>query len=126
VYLVDLTTSSEPNSVTPAIAHVVSTGATGQAPEDIAAALRRALRNHRALIILDNFEGVLPAGAMLVEMLAAYPRLTVLTTSREPARTAMEEAQSESRKREGIESWLCSVPDRGLEANAGEIGVALV
>jgi non-specific serine/threonine protein kinase len=91
VYLVDLTTSSEPRGVAPAIAHVVGTGTTGQAPEDVAAALRRALRDQRALIVLDNFEGVLQAAAMLVEMLAACPGLTLLTTSRESARAAIEE-----------------------------------
>ena len=91
VYLVDLTTSHEPRGVAPAIAHVVGTGTPSQAPDDVAAALQRALRDKRALIVLDNFEGVLPAAAMLSEMLAACPRLAVLTTSREPARATMEE-----------------------------------
>jgi hypothetical protein len=36
VYLVDLTTTCEPGTVAPAIAYVVGTVTTGQAPEDIA------------------------------------------------------------------------------------------
>jgi predicted ATPase len=71
VYLVDLTTTSEPRGVAPAIAHVVGTGTTGQATEDVAAGLQRALRDQHALIVLDNFEGVLSAATMLVDMLAA-------------------------------------------------------
>jgi hypothetical protein len=70
----------------------VGTGTTGQATEDVVAALGRALRDQRALIVLDNLEGVLPAAAMLVEILALCPRGRLskrcLLRRRSPRRTS--------------------------------------
>jgi hypothetical protein len=45
-------------------------------------ALKAALHNHEFLLILDNFEQILPAGAYLAELLAVAPRLKVMVTSR--------------------------------------------
>jgi predicted ATPase/transcriptional regulator with XRE-family HTH domain len=42
------------------------------------------LRGHTALLIIDNFEHLLPAGEIVAGLLAACPRLRVLVTSRAP------------------------------------------
>ena len=47
-------------------------------------ALVASLRGRRALLVLDNFEQVLDAAAMLTELLAGAPGLTLLVTSRAP------------------------------------------
>lgn len=48
------------------------------------AQLREFLRERQILLILDNFEQVLPAGAQVAQLLETAPRLTVLVTSRSP------------------------------------------
>jgi non-specific serine/threonine protein kinase len=50
------------------------------------AKLRRVLQSRQMLIILDNFEQVIPAASHLGELLAACPRLVLLVTSREVLR----------------------------------------
>jgi non-specific serine/threonine protein kinase len=45
-------------------------------------ALSRALGERLLLLVLDNFEHVLPAAPLLAELLATHPRLTILVTSR--------------------------------------------
>jgi predicted ATPase/DNA-binding SARP family transcriptional activator len=48
------------------------------------------LRERRALLVLDNFEQLLAAAPFVGELLAAAPRLWILTTSRAPLRLAGE------------------------------------
>lgn len=48
------------------------------------------LRERRMLLVLDNFEQLLPAAPFVGELLAASPRLWVLATSRAPLRLAAE------------------------------------
>lgn len=45
-------------------------------------ALKSALRPREFLLILDNFEQLLPARALITDLLAALPRLKILVTSR--------------------------------------------
>lgn len=49
------------------------------------------LRERRFLIILDNFEQVLPAASWLADLLASCPKIAVLVTSREPLRLRWEQ-----------------------------------
>jgi predicted ATPase/DNA-binding CsgD family transcriptional regulator/transcriptional regulator with XRE-family HTH domain/Tfp pilus assembly protein PilF len=49
------------------------------------------LHGRRILLVLDNFEQILPAAALVGELLAACPRLTVLATSRSPLQVAGEQ-----------------------------------
>ncbi|HET8999879.1 MAG TPA: LuxR C-terminal-related transcriptional regulator [bacterium] len=48
------------------------------------------LKDRRLLLILDNFEHVLPAAARVADLLAAAPQLKVLATSREPLNLLLE------------------------------------
>ncbi len=48
--------------------------------------LKDYLRERNLLLVLDNFEQVLPAGTIVAELLAAAPGLKALVTSRAPLR----------------------------------------
>ncbi len=48
----------------------------------VAETLREALRTQQTLLVLDNFEGVVDAGPVVTELLAAAPGLKALVTSR--------------------------------------------
>ena len=52
--------------------------------------VRSAAGATHALMLLDNFEHLLPAGPLLTELLAVCPRLTLLVTSRERLRLSGE------------------------------------
>ena len=45
-------------------------------------ALKCALRNRDFLLILDNFEQILPARSLIIDLLAALPQLKIVATSR--------------------------------------------
>ncbi|MBN2388579.1 MAG: hypothetical protein JXB85_16300 [Anaerolineales bacterium] len=47
-----------------------------------ASGLKNALREHEFLLILDNFEQILPARSLVTDLLTACPRLKILVTSR--------------------------------------------
>ncbi|MGY4858485.1 DUF4062 domain-containing protein [Cryobacterium sp. AP23] len=80
VYFVDLAPVQDPANVATAIAQTLGVRNTGDGPvED---KLLIALRGRRVLLVLDNFEQVLPAAAMVTRLLAALPTLNVLVTSR--------------------------------------------
>ena len=49
-----------------------------------------ALRDRAALLLLDNFEHVLPAAALVARLLGECPALSILVTSREPLRLRAE------------------------------------
>jgi predicted ATPase len=49
------------------------------------------LRMRQVLLVLDNFEHLLPAASLLADLLAACPRLTVLVTSRAALRLQWEQ-----------------------------------
>lgn len=59
----------------------------GETPE---AAVRRLLARRSGLLVLDNFEHVLPAAPLVGDLLAACPGITVLATSREALRLQAE------------------------------------
>lgn len=55
--------------------------------ESLQASLRRFIGNQRVLLVMDNFEHVLPAALDVVaDLLVSCPNLTVLATSRTPLR----------------------------------------
>jgi len=78
---VPLETVHDPDLVVEAIAHGL--GVRGAAAHSLEQGLGEHLRPRQLLLVLDNFEQVLPAGNLVGRLLADCPRLAVLTTSRE-------------------------------------------
>jgi non-specific serine/threonine protein kinase len=78
-YFVDLSDVQQPELVLPAIAAELGVQTAGRPVLD---SLEAALRHGEYLLVLDNFEQVLPAAEELAGLLTACPRLSVLVTSR--------------------------------------------
>jgi predicted ATPase len=84
VYFVDLTPFRDPAQVLPAIAQVLELRPHGdQSLSDLIVSF---LKSRQLLLMLDNFEQILPAAAEIADLLAACPALQVLATSRAPLR----------------------------------------
>jgi len=82
VYFVSLEETGEPGSVLTRIAAALSLAISPNAnPLPL---LQNALSAHRVLLVLDNFEQVLPAADVLASLVKAVPTLRLLVTSREP------------------------------------------
>jgi len=80
VTMVSLASIGDPTLVAPAIAYALGVRDTGdRSPED---GLVTALREKSMLLVLDNVEQVKAAAPLLVALLAACPRLTLLVPSR--------------------------------------------
>ena len=86
VLVVDLTAVRDPDLVAAEISGVLDRTAGPRSAESLPAALA----DSRALLVLDNFEHVLPAAGQVGELVAACPLLTVLVTSRERLRLRAE------------------------------------
>jgi predicted ATPase/DNA-binding XRE family transcriptional regulator len=80
VCFVPLAPVTEPNLVSSAIA--LALGVRRGAGQSMAESLEQHLRERQQLLLLDNFERLLDAGASLALLLGACPRLKVLVTSR--------------------------------------------
>ena len=79
---VDLAPTSDPALVGSAIARALG---VEESPElSLVDTLAQALGGEQALVVLDNFEQVLPAAAFVHELLGAAAELTVLATSQAP------------------------------------------
>ncbi|MDQ2652514.1 MAG: hypothetical protein M3Z20_05645, partial [Chloroflexota bacterium] len=76
---VDLADVHHPALVLPTIAGALNVRTDGRPVLD---SLTFALRDNEALLVLDNFEQVLPAAEFLAELLDACPQLRLLVTSR--------------------------------------------
>ena len=79
VAFVDLAPVHDPEFVPSTVAQAL--GAQETAGRSALDALRDRLGGRSVLLVLDNFEQVLPAAAFVAELLAALPEATVLTTS---------------------------------------------
>jgi predicted ATPase len=91
VIIVDLTPVRDPHLVLPTIAQALGLIDTGRSP--LSERLRAFLREREAvLMVLDNFEQVLPAAASLADLLASCPGLVLLVTSRVPLHLRWEQA----------------------------------
>ncbi|HET9222813.1 MAG TPA: NB-ARC domain-containing protein, partial [Roseiflexaceae bacterium] len=82
VCFVSLAAIQDPALVTPTIGEALGLPDAGDQP--LAMRLAHALRDRQQLLILDNFEQVLAAALVIVDLLAAAPGLKVLATSRAP------------------------------------------
>jgi predicted ATPase/class 3 adenylate cyclase len=80
VFFVDLAPLRDPALVGPTVAH--SIGLREEPRRPIADLLKQHLESREALLVLDNFEHLLPARDFVSEILAAAPRTKVLATSR--------------------------------------------
>lgn len=90
VSFIDLTTITAPERVLPAIAPAFGIRYVGQSYERLEQTIRRVVGDREVLLLVDNFEHVLPAATSLLELLAGCPRLKILVTSRAPLRVAAE------------------------------------
>lgn len=84
VWFVDLAPIHDAGLVGSTIAHAL--GIKEAAGQPSADTLKTALRDKQSLIVLDNFEQVMPAAGLVADLLAAAPQLKVLITSREVLR----------------------------------------
>ncbi len=80
VVFTDLAPLRDPGLVPNALARRLGLDERDATP--LSSLLRTALRDHRMLIVLDNFEHVLPARDAVLNLLEACPGLVVLATSR--------------------------------------------
>jgi predicted ATPase/DNA-binding CsgD family transcriptional regulator/tetratricopeptide (TPR) repeat protein len=80
VCAVPLAPISDPDLVLPTIAQAL--GLTEGAAGSFLALLQALLLDQQCLLLLDNFEQVLPAAPRLIELLAACPGVKLLVTSR--------------------------------------------
>ena len=80
VAFVPLAAVTDPNLVAPTVGQALGMRGAGDRP--LGERLRASLRGTRLLLVLDNFEHLLPAAPAVAELLAACPGLTVLVTSR--------------------------------------------
>ena len=83
---VSLAALRSPEQVPAAVAALL--GLPERAGQSTQQRLALALQHRQALLVLDNFEHLLPAAALVSELLAACPRLAVLATSRSPLNLA--------------------------------------
>lgn len=88
VVFADLAPVARAEDVIPVIASALGI------PETFGAAhvanIHSRLRNQRLLIVLDNFEQVMPAAPQIAKLLAASPDLKIIATSREALRLSAE------------------------------------
>ena len=80
VAFVSLASLVDPALVLPTIA--AELGVPESARESVGQRIAETLRSRELLLVLDNFEQVMPAAVEIEYLLAACPRLTVLVTSR--------------------------------------------
>jgi predicted ATPase/DNA-binding SARP family transcriptional activator len=88
-WFVSLAATASTEHVASAIAQAV--GVTPLEGETLERAVERFLAPKHGLLVLDNFEHLLPAAPLIGELLAAAPALTVLATSREALRLQAEQ-----------------------------------
>jgi predicted ATPase len=88
VCFVDLAPIKEPGLVGATIAAALGVTETGGQP--VLEQVKHYVRERQLLLLLDNFEQVLAAGPLVIELLAAAPRLKVIVTSRAALRVSGE------------------------------------
>jgi predicted ATPase/class 3 adenylate cyclase len=118
VHFVALATISDQTLVAPTIAGTLGLRESADMP--ILEALREHLRGRQLLLLLDNFEQVTPAAALIGDLLAAAPRVKGLVTSRGALRVQGEQEYP-------VPPLLAPTSDKGLgpEALAGFPAVQL-
>ena len=80
VHFISLAPISDPNLVIPTIAGSLDIKETGT--QSLLDLLKASLYNKHLLLVLDNFEQILPAARQLTDLLASCPQLKIMVTSR--------------------------------------------
>lgn len=80
VSFVPLATITNPRFVVSSIGHALGVRESGHEP--LLVGLKNVLRDKQVLLVLDNFEQIVPAGTVIAELLSTAPGLRVLITSR--------------------------------------------
>ncbi len=86
---VSLAPIADPALVPAAIAAALGVRETAGQP--LTVTLERFLADKQLLLVLDNFEHLLPAASLLAALVASCPRVTILVTSRAPLRLSIEQ-----------------------------------
>ncbi len=81
VYLVPLAEVRDPQMVLPVVARAL--GIKAEPGTSVAEMLKAVLKQKLLLLVLDNFEQLMPAASYLVDLLTACPMLKLMVTSRE-------------------------------------------
>ena len=88
-WFVPLAAIRDPELVVPTIASTL--GLRESPPRPLAETLAQHLRERALLLVLDNFEQLMPAAAALGQLVSDAPRTKLLVSSREPLRIAGEQ-----------------------------------
>jgi len=80
IYFVSLSAIRDPSLVLPTLAHALGLPTSSSLP--LSEHLTTMLHDQQILLLLDDFEQVLPAALQLTALLSACPRLKLLVTSR--------------------------------------------
>jgi predicted ATPase/DNA-binding CsgD family transcriptional regulator len=88
VFFVDLARTEDPALVTATIAEVLGVRETRDQP--LLERLETMLRERQLLLVLDNFEHILPAAEQVAELLSRSRDLKIVVTSRSPLRLRWE------------------------------------
>src|SRR5262249_3995643 len=84
VFFVALSGLEDPAEVPFAIARTLGVPDTGE--RSVTSGVKDCLRSRIMLLVLDNFEHVIPAASTVAELLSACPGLKILVTSRQALR----------------------------------------
>ena len=116
VYWIPLAAISDTALVGPAIATSLGLHDTGSRP--VMERVAEHLRDKTVLLVIDNFEQLLPAAPLVGELLRAAPKLTVITSSRAPLRVSGEQEFP-------VPALMLPDPDAALEVMAQSEAVRL-
>ena len=112
-WFVPLAAITDPDLLVPTIA--AEFGFRESPARPIADTLAEYLRDRSVLIVLDNFEHLMPAAQSVSDLVAAAPHARVLVSSREPLRIAGEQE---------FPVPPLAVPDRGAAVSMEDLGAA--
>ncbi len=79
-HLISLASLSVPEHIVPTVASTLNLGLSGTNPQS---QLLDYLRDKEMLLLMDNFEHLLPGASFLMDVLQAAPKVKILVTSRE-------------------------------------------
>ena len=117
-FFVGLASVDDPDTVAAVVARTL--GVTEEPGEAAADALVRSLRDRELLLVLDNFERLIPATPLVSKLVATCPRVRILVTSRERLHVTgeTEYAVPSLVDDDGTELFLARAPGRTPRARA--------